>query len=88
MEHAKPTKALPACVEGLEAAQGFAATVTKLLTVPRAVLMEREKAYRKQVDANPKRRGPKRKSEIVMAQQAILSELQDQKRDINNNGGR
>jgi hypothetical protein len=43
--------------------------------------MEREKAYRKQVDTNPKRRGPKRKAEIVMAQQELLSKLQDQKQD-------
>ena len=61
----KPTRPLPECIEGPESSQRFAATVTKLLSVPRAVLLERENAYRKQVDANPKRRGPKRKTEIM-----------------------
>ena len=39
-----------------------------LLAVPRAVLMEREAVYRKEVDANPQRRGPKRKAKIQAAQ--------------------
>jgi len=80
----KSTKPLPDCTEGPEASERFAAIVTKLLSVPRAVLMEREKVYRKQADANPKRRGPKRKSKIVTAQQELLSKLQDQKQAIDN----
>ena len=55
-------KALPECVEGPEAYQRFDTTVTKLLTVAKETLLEREKQYRKQVDANPRRRGPKRKA--------------------------
>lgn len=55
--------------------------MTKLLSVSHDVLMEREKEYRKQVDANPKRRGPKRKSEITAAQQELLLKLQANKRD-------
>ena len=83
MEQQKPNKPLPECAQGPEASQRFADAMSKLLTVPRAVLMERENAYRKQVDANPRRRGRKRKAE-VMAQQELLSKLQDQKRGIDN----
>ncbi len=35
-----------------------------LLSVPRAVLIEREKQYRDSVTQNPKRRGPKRKVKL------------------------
>lgn len=48
-------------VEGPEAAKRFDATVRTLLSVPRAELLRREAEYKKQVDANPNRRGPKRK---------------------------
>jgi len=78
-------KWLPECVEGPEAFQRFDAGVSKLLAVPRSVLMEREAAYRKQVDANPQRRGPKRKSEILAAaQQAALTKLEAEKQAIDN----
>jgi hypothetical protein len=81
----KAAKNPPECVEGPEASQRFDAAVSKLLAVPRAVLMEREAAYRKQVDANPRRRGPKRKSEIVAAeQQAALAKLEAEKQAVDN----
>jgi hypothetical protein len=39
---------------------GFARLVDRVLTIPREEL-DRRKEYRRQVDQNPKRRGPKRK---------------------------
>ena len=39
----------------------FTALVDGVLSVPKSVINERLAEYRKQVDANPKRRGPKRK---------------------------
>lgn len=39
----------------------FTALVEGVLSTPKAIVQERLKEYRKQVDANPKRRGPKRK---------------------------
>jgi hypothetical protein len=41
--------------------QKFDALMGKMLSVSHAEMQRREAAYRKQVDANPKRRGPKRK---------------------------
>jgi hypothetical protein len=41
--------------------QKFDALVGKVLSVSHAEIQRREREYRKQVDANPKRRGPKRK---------------------------
>jgi hypothetical protein len=41
--------------------QKFDALVGKVLSVSHAEMQRREAAYRKQVDANPHRRGPKRK---------------------------
>jgi hypothetical protein len=49
------------CVEGPEAFRRFDATMRTLLSVPHATLARRERAYRKKVAANPRRRGPKRK---------------------------
>ena len=60
MKTKSPTP-LPECIEGPEAFKRFDATMTALLSVPHATLVRREKAYRKKVDANPNRRGPKRK---------------------------
>jgi len=54
---------LPECHEGPEAYQQFDATVSALLAVPKTTIARRLKAYRKKVDANPNRRGPKRKIE-------------------------
>jgi len=43
----------------------FTNLVDHLLTVPHEEMQRREAEYRKQVDANPKRRGPKRKRKDV-----------------------
>ena len=54
--------------EGMEAEthpspefQKFDALVGKVLSVSHTEIQRREREYRKQVDANPHRRGPKRK---------------------------
>ncbi len=75
-------KALPECAEGPEAFQRFDALVGKLLSIPKAVILEREAAYRKQVDANPRRRGPKRKTEILAAQKEALAKAVAEKQAI------
>jgi hypothetical protein len=54
---------LPECHEGPDAYDRFDATMSALLTVPKSLVLRRQRAYRKKVDANPNRRGPKRKSE-------------------------
>jgi hypothetical protein len=45
--------------------QKFTALVDNLLTVSHEEIQRREAEYRKQVDANPNRRGPKRKPKAV-----------------------
>jgi hypothetical protein len=78
-------KSLPECTEGPEAIQRFDAAMTKLLSIPRAVLVQRGAACRKQVDANPRRRSPKRKSEVLAtAQREALAKLQSEKQAIEN----
>jgi hypothetical protein len=52
----------PEYIEGKEAFQRFDNLMGALVAVPKATVEKREKAYRAQVDANPNRRGPKRKS--------------------------
>jgi hypothetical protein len=52
---------LPECIEGPEAFQRFDEAMREILSVPHSLLAWRERAYRKKVDANPNRRGPKRK---------------------------
>lgn len=52
---------LPECHEGQEAYERFDATMSALLTVPKSLVLRRQRAYRKKVDANPNRPGPKRK---------------------------
>ena len=52
----------PEYIEGPEAFQRFDAMMTALIAVPKSAVQKREKAYRKKVDANPNRRGPKRKA--------------------------
>jgi hypothetical protein len=59
----EPSSSLPDCHEGEEAFQRFDATMSTLLSVPKKTIVRRQKAYRKKVDANPNRRGPKRKGE-------------------------
>jgi hypothetical protein len=55
------TTPLPECIEGQEAFQRFDAAMRQILSIPHSTLVRRERAYRKRVDANPNRRGPKRK---------------------------
>ena len=57
----EPATPLPECHEGPEAFQRFDALVDSVLAVPHSLLVRRERAYRKKVDADPNRRGPKRK---------------------------
>jgi hypothetical protein len=59
---------LPECHEGPEAAKRFDSELGFVLNVPRPLIERRERAYRKKVDANPNRRGPKRKSAMVAEQ--------------------
>jgi hypothetical protein len=56
-------ESLPECHEGPEAFERFDATMSALLSVPKKTIVRKLKAYRKKVDANPNRPGPKRKSE-------------------------
>jgi hypothetical protein len=56
-----PSASLPECIEGPEAFRRFDQGMTQILSVSHATLVRREKKYRKTVDANPNRRGPKRK---------------------------
>jgi hypothetical protein len=55
---------LPECHEGPEAYERFDATMSALMAVPKSLVLRRQRAWRKRVDANPNRRGPKRKSEL------------------------
>jgi hypothetical protein len=52
---------LPDMIEGPEAFERFDTMVSAVLAVPHALIERRQRAYRKKVDANPNRRGPKRK---------------------------
>jgi hypothetical protein len=52
---------MPECIEGPEALRRFDEGVKQILAVPHSTIARRERAYRKQVEANPHRRGPKRK---------------------------
>lgn len=52
---------LPECIEGPEAAKRFDEGVRQILSVTRSTLVRRERAYKKKAEANPNRRGPKRK---------------------------
>jgi hypothetical protein len=58
-----PDPELPECHEGPDAFERFDVTMSALMAVPKSLILKRQKAYRKKVDANPNRRGPKRKSE-------------------------
>jgi hypothetical protein len=55
-------KKQPDYIEGPEAFRRFDDMMTALVAVPKEVVQKREEAYRAQVDANPNRRGPKRKA--------------------------
>lgn len=51
----------PEMIEGPEAYQHFENAMRAALAVPRAVVLQRIEAQRKQADLNPRKRGPKRK---------------------------
>ena len=51
----------------------FTSLVDHLLTVPHEEIQKREAEYRKQVDANPHRRGPKRKKRKAVMASMITS---------------
>jgi hypothetical protein len=59
----EPDSPLPECHEGTGAFERFDATMSALLSVPKRLVLRRQKAYRKKVDANPNRPGPKRQNE-------------------------
>jgi hypothetical protein len=65
---------LPDCHEGLDAFERFDATMLALLKVPKSLVLRRQRAYRKKVDANPNRRGPKRKSDAQELPDAMPEE--------------
>ena len=48
-------------VEGPEAFKRFEAAMKKVVAVPRAVVQQRIEEQRKQAQANPNKRGPKKK---------------------------
>jgi hypothetical protein len=54
---------LPECHEGLEAFERFDATMSAFLAVPKSLVIRRQRAYRKKLEAKPIHPGPKRKSE-------------------------
>lgn len=58
---------LPDCYEGPEAFERFDVLVDNVLSVPHSLIERRQRAYRKKVDANPNRRGPKRKVKLSAA---------------------
>lgn len=51
----------PMNTKGKEGPDSFARLVDRVLSVSKEEMLRREAEYRKQVDANPNRRGPKRK---------------------------
>jgi hypothetical protein len=54
-----PTKSDPA--RRTEAFTRFTRAMRQILSVPKDELLRREAEYKKQADANPNKRGPKRK---------------------------
>jgi hypothetical protein len=57
----EPATPMPECYEGQEAFERFDALVGAVLAVPHSLIERRQRAYRKKVESNPNRRGPKRK---------------------------
>jgi hypothetical protein len=49
-------------IEGPEAKTRFDALLGSVLSVPKSVVLKREAEYKKQAQANPRKRGPKRKN--------------------------
>jgi hypothetical protein len=54
---------LPECHEGPEAYERFDTTMSALLSVQKSLVLRRQRAYRKKVDANANRPGPRRKGD-------------------------
>lgn len=54
---------LPECHEGPRAFERFDKAMSDFLRVSKAVILRKQRAYRKKVAANPNRPGPKRKDE-------------------------
>jgi len=44
--------------------EAFNAAIDRILAVPKTEILRRESEHRKQSDANPKKRGPKKKETI------------------------
>jgi hypothetical protein len=57
----EPEKQLPSCIEGMRAFGRFDNEMKFLLSVPRATMERRERAYKEKSLKNPNRRGPKPK---------------------------
>ena len=51
----------PDIIEGPEAFKRFTNAMKRVLTVPREVVQKKIQEHRKEVAANPNRRGPKKK---------------------------
>jgi hypothetical protein len=60
----EPETPSPECHEGPDAYERFDATMSAFLAVPKSLVLRRQRAYRKKLDARPTRPGPKRKREI------------------------
>jgi len=54
---------LPECHEGPGAFERFDTTMSALISVPKSLVLRRQRAYRKKLEAKPTHPGPKRKSE-------------------------
>ena len=78
IEEEQSSVSLPECHEGQDAFERFDAMMSSLLEVPKSLLLRRQKAYRKKVDANPNRRGPKRKSEQEPIDAPIIDGLPEE----------
>lgn len=58
-------KPQPKLTEGPTAFANFQSAMAKIITVPKAELLRREAEYKKVADANPNKRGPKKKPKQV-----------------------
>lgn len=58
----KAMKPATEMIEGPEAKTRFDALLGSVLSVPKSVILKREAEYKKRADANPRKRGPKRKA--------------------------
>ncbi len=59
-------KHTPEMIEGPEAFERFEKAMRAVVAVPYTVIQKRIAEHRKAVDANPNRRGPKRKSSLLL----------------------